>query len=60
MEPGPGTGFSRAGLSIGLPLIGHPFKEATLFRVAHAHEAVSPFQSHRPGVLDRVSVNSHH
>jgi aspartyl-tRNA(Asn)/glutamyl-tRNA(Gln) amidotransferase subunit A len=32
-------GFSSEGLPIGFQLLGRPFGEATLFRLAHAYEA---------------------
>ena len=35
-------------LPIGLQFIGRPFDEATLLRVAHAYEGVSPAQGRRP------------
>jgi aspartyl-tRNA(Asn)/glutamyl-tRNA(Gln) amidotransferase subunit A len=36
-------GFSRAGLPIGLQLIGRPFDEARLLNLAHAYEHSTPW-----------------
>jgi aspartyl-tRNA(Asn)/glutamyl-tRNA(Gln) amidotransferase subunit A len=41
-------GFSLAGLPIGLQLIGKPFDEATLFRVAGAYEGATGWRRRRP------------
>src|SRR5438128_1099419 len=45
-------GFTRAGLPIGLQLIGCPFDEARLFQVAHGYEAVAPSRQRRPPLVE--------
>jgi aspartyl-tRNA(Asn)/glutamyl-tRNA(Gln) amidotransferase subunit A len=42
------AGFSGGGLPIGLQLIGKPFDEATLFRIAGAYEAATDWRARRP------------
>ncbi len=41
-------GLTAAGLPIGLQLVGRHFDEATLLRIGHAFEAVSPTRGRRP------------
>lgn len=41
-------GFSRRGLPIGYQLIGRPFEEATLFRLAHAYEKIHSWETMKP------------
>jgi aspartyl-tRNA(Asn)/glutamyl-tRNA(Gln) amidotransferase subunit A len=41
-------GLTAAGLPIGLQLVGRPFDEATLLRLGHAFEAVSPVRDRWP------------
>ena len=41
-------GFDRAGLPIGLQVIGRPFDEATVLRVGHAYEQATEWHRRRP------------
>lgn len=41
-------GFSRAGLPIGLQLIGRPFEEDVLLRGAHAYEQATNWRAKKP------------
>jgi aspartyl-tRNA(Asn)/glutamyl-tRNA(Gln) amidotransferase subunit A len=43
-------GFTLGGLPIGLQLIGKPFDEATLIRVAHAYEQATPWHRKKPAL----------
>jgi aspartyl-tRNA(Asn)/glutamyl-tRNA(Gln) amidotransferase subunit A len=43
-------GFTRAGLPIGLQLVGRPFDEATLFRAAAAYESATEWHSRTPPI----------
>jgi len=41
-------GFTRAGLPIGLQLLGKPFDEATLLQVAFAYEQATEWHRRKP------------
>ena len=41
-------GFTKAGLPIGLQIIGKPFDEETILKVAHAYEQASAWHKERP------------
>ena len=43
-------GFSKAGLPIGLQLLGKPFGEPDLLRAAHAYEQATDWHTHRPNL----------
>jgi aspartyl-tRNA(Asn)/glutamyl-tRNA(Gln) amidotransferase subunit A len=42
------AGFSRAGMPIGMQLLGRPFDEATLFALGHAFQGATHFHSRAP------------
>ena len=44
------TGFGRDGLPVSMQLIARPFKEATLFRAAHAYQQAAGWHKRRPGM----------
>ncbi|MFC1994487.1 amidase [Chloroflexota bacterium] len=43
-------GFNSAGLPVGLQVVGRPFDEATVLKVAHAYEANTEWHSRRPPI----------
>ena len=43
-------GFTTGSLPIGLQLVGRPFDDLTILRVAHAYERQAGWESHRPAV----------
>jgi aspartyl-tRNA(Asn)/glutamyl-tRNA(Gln) amidotransferase subunit A len=43
-------GFTRAGLPMGLQLIGKPWDELRLLQIAHAYEQATPWHSRHPRV----------
>ena len=43
-------GFSAAGLPMGLQIVGRPFAEETVLRVAHAYEQATEWHNRRPPV----------
>jgi aspartyl-tRNA(Asn)/glutamyl-tRNA(Gln) amidotransferase subunit A len=43
-------GFTRAGLPIGLQLVGQPFDEARLLRAAYAYEQATPWRKRKPSL----------
>lgn len=42
------TGFSGSGLPLAMQLVGKPFSEALLYRVAHAYEQATPWVNRHP------------
>jgi aspartyl-tRNA(Asn)/glutamyl-tRNA(Gln) amidotransferase subunit A len=43
-------GFTKAGLPIGLQLLGQPFDEARLLRTAYAYEQATPWRKRKPSL----------
>jgi aspartyl-tRNA(Asn)/glutamyl-tRNA(Gln) amidotransferase subunit A len=41
-------GFSKEGLPIGLQLVGKPFAEGTILRLAHHYQQATPWHQRRP------------
>jgi len=44
------SGFGAGGLPVAIQLVGKPFQEATVLRIADAFEKVTPFRDRRPSV----------
>jgi aspartyl-tRNA(Asn)/glutamyl-tRNA(Gln) amidotransferase subunit A len=44
------AGFTKAGLPIGLQVIGKAFDEATVLRAARAYEAATAWRERKPGL----------
>ncbi len=50
-------GFTAEGLPLSMQIVGRPFDDATVLRVAHAYEAATPWRARRP-VLDSAATFS--
>ncbi len=45
------TGFGPKGLPVSMQIVGKPFQEATVFRVADAFEKATPYRDRRPALV---------
>jgi aspartyl-tRNA(Asn)/glutamyl-tRNA(Gln) amidotransferase subunit A len=50
------SGFGAGGLPVAIQLVGKPFQEPTLFRIADAFEKATPFRSQRPALVSAVAA----
>ena len=48
------SGFGDGGLPVAIQLVGKPFQEATVLRVADAFEKATPFRDRRPALLSAL------
>ncbi len=45
------NGFGRAGLPLGMQIVGRPFEEATILRIGHAYERATDWHTRRPALV---------
>jgi len=48
------AGFGAGGLPVAIQLVGKPFQEATVLRIADAFEKATPFRDSRPALTDAM------
>ena len=48
------AGFGTGGLPVAIQLVGKPFQEPTLFRIADAFEKATPSRTQRPALVATV------
>ncbi len=46
------VGFNKAGLPLGMQIVGKPFSEALVYRVAHAYEQATQWMERRPALVE--------
>ena len=49
-------GFDRAGLPIGLQIIGPAFSEAKLLRIARMHEGRTDWHTKKPSLIEQTTA----
>ncbi|HEY1257819.1 MAG TPA: amidase family protein, partial [Stellaceae bacterium] len=50
------AGFGEGGLPVAIQLVGKPFEEPTLFRVAHGFETAAGFRNRRPATTEALAA----
>jgi aspartyl-tRNA(Asn)/glutamyl-tRNA(Gln) amidotransferase subunit A len=45
------NGFGRAGLPLGMQIVGRPFEETTILRIGHAYEQATEWHTRRPALV---------
>ncbi len=51
-------GFSDRGLPLSMQIVGRPFDDATVLRVAHAYEQATPWRGRRPRLHPEASFST--
>ena len=52
------VGYTRDGLPLSMQIVGRPFDDATVLRVAHAYEAATPWRARRPTLEPNAAVST--
>jgi aspartyl-tRNA(Asn)/glutamyl-tRNA(Gln) amidotransferase subunit A len=50
-------GFTEDGLPLSMQIVGRPFDDATVLRVAHAYERATPWRKRRPKLEPNATVS---
>ena len=51
-------GYTQDGLPLSMQVVGRPFDDATVLRVAHAYEAATPWRARRPALEPDAEVST--
>jgi len=51
-------GFTPDGLPLSMQIVGRPFDDATVLRVAHAYEAATPWRARRPVLEPNAAIST--
>jgi len=52
------VGFTSDGLPLSMQVVGRPFDDATVLRVAHAYESATPWKARRPALEPDAAVST--